>query len=453
MSDGHGRRWRWVAPVPVGRSRPAHGGGRRASPARGARQTGAASLVVLMMMLGASLLVAAWSQRHVLTELRIAGNQVRRAAAFEAAEAGLAWAQAMLNQPAAIGADCRSSAASGSESFRTRYLAPPDEAGRHLPRPRAPTGTPRSRQMLCARGTSGWRCACPGADAASLTAAGDETEPSYLVEFAPADAPGAIDVVSTGCNHLARPCLSGAADRADASVRLRVTLALLPAVRTPPAAALTTRGDIDAGAAALGLHNADAGSGGLAGHAGGRIAGALRVRTVPGGSGAAALLGGDEALAGLDATAFFARHFGIAQAQWALQPGVQTLSCPGVSCSGALRALAEAGADGARVAVPGDLQLDGPVQIGSAERPVVLVVDGTLTLSGAVEFHGLVHARQLRWDDAAPGSGALLHGAALVEQDYGGNGAPDLVRSAAVLRRLQQRDGSWVRVPGSWRDF
>lgn len=433
--------------------RPARGGARLPSRARGAPQAGAASLVVLLMMLGASLLLAAWSQRHVLTELRIAGNQVRRAAAFEAAEAGLAWAQAMLNQPAAIGADCRPSAVGGGESFRTRYLAPPDEAGWVRPRPRTPTGAPRSRQMLCARGASGWRCACPGADAAALTAAGDETEPSHLVEFAPAAAPGAIDVIATGCNHLARPCLPGAAQRADASVRLRVSLALLPALRTPPAAALTTRGDIDASAAPLGLHNADAASGGLAGHAGGRITGALRVQTAPGGSREAALLGGDEALASLDATAFFARHFGIDRTQWALQPGVQTLSCPGTSCGTALRAVAEGGADGVRVAMSGDMRLDGPVQIGSAERPVVLVVDGTLTLSGAVEIHGLVHARQLRWDDAAPGSGALLHGAALVEEDYGGHGAPDFVRSASVLRRLQQHEGSWVRVPGSWRDF
>lgn len=447
----HGRR-ETATGAPTVPSRPVHRGIRLRALAA-APQAGAASLVVLLMMLGASLLLAAWSQRHVLTELRIAGNQVRRAAAFEAAEAGLAWAQAMLNQPAAIGADCRPSTASGGESFRTRHLAPPDEAGWLRPRPRTPAGTPRPRQMLCARGGSGWRCACPGADAATLTVAGDETEPSYLVEFAPAAAPGAIDVVATGCNHLARPCLPGAADRADAVVRLRVTLALLPALRTPPAAALTTRGDIDAGASSLGLYNADAASGGLAGHAGGRITGALRLRTAPGATRAAALLGGDEALAGLDATAFFARHFGVDPTQWALQPGVQTLSCPGTSCSAALRALAEGGADGVRVAMPGDQRLDGPVQIGRAERPVVLVVEGTLTLSGAVEFHGLVHARQLRWDDAGPGSGALLHGAALVEQDYGGNGAPDLVRSASVLRRLQQRDGSWVRVPGSWRDF
>lgn len=421
---------------------------------RRARQAGAASLVVLLMLLGASLLLAAWSQRHVMTELRIAGNQVRRAAAFEAAEAGLAWAQAMLNQAAAVGADCRPAAAAGStETFRARYLDPPDETGRHPPRPRSPIGTPLPRQMLCAHGASSWRCDCPGAHAASLGTVGDEASPSYLIEFATAGTPGAIDVIATGCNHLARPCLPGASDRADAVVRLRVTLALLPAVLTPPAAALTARGDIDASAAALGVHNADAASGGLAAHAGGRITGSLRVQTAPGAPRAAALLGGDTPLASLDPTAFFARHFGIDRAQWALQPGVHTLACPEGACNNALRTAVDSAAEVARIAVPGDLRLDGPVQIGQPQRPVVLVVDGALVLSGAVELHGLVHARRMAWDDVAVGNGGLLHGAVLLDDGYAGNGAPDLVRGAALLRLLQQRAGTWVRVPGSWRDF
>ena len=167
---------------------------------------------------------------------------------------------------------------------------------------------------------------------------------------------------------------------------------------TPPAAALTTRGDIDAGAAALGLHNADAASGGLAAHAGGRITGPLRVQTAPGAPRDAALVGGDEALAGLDATAFFTRHFGIDRAQWALQPGVQSLPCPDGNCTAALRSAVENGTEVVRIAIPGNLRLDGPVQIGRAERPVMLVVDGTLTLNGAVELHGLVHARRMQWD-------------------------------------------------------
>ena len=414
---------------------------------------GAASLVVLLVMFGASLLLAAWSQRHVLTELRIAGNQVRRAAAFEAAEAGLAWTQAMLNQPAAVGADCRPAAPGATESFRARYLAPPDDTGHHRPRPRSPIGAPLPRQMLCARGPSGWQCHCPGADAASLSVDGDEAAPSYLITFEPAAAPGAVDVLAIGCNHLASPCLPGGTERADAVVRLRLTLALLPAVLTPPAAALTTRGDIDAGAAALGLHNADAASGGFAAHAGGRITGPLRVQTAPGAPRDAALVGGDEALAGLDATAFFTRHFGIDRAQWALQPGVQSLPCPDGNCTAALRSAVENGTEVVRIAIPGNLRLDGPVQIGRAERPVMLVVDGTLTLNGAVELHGLVHARRMQWDGVAPAGGGLIHGAVLLDEGYTGNGAPDLVRGAALMRLLQQRAGSWVKVPGSWRDF
>jgi hypothetical protein len=408
--------------------------------------------VVLLLLLMASLLVAGWASRNLLTEQRIAAGELRRIGAFEAAEAGLAWGQAMLDSAHPVGSDCR--AQPGGAHFVARYLGTPDVRGRFVPRqdPAAAGGVPL--QMLCARAAGGWRCHCPAAGPPQLTPEpGGATTPAYLLRFEAGDTPGTVQLVATGCDHLARPCLAGSGDVAGASTRLRLGLALLPALATPPAAPLTTLGTVDAGAAALGLHNADAQSGGLAVHAGGAVLGsALRVQTAPGGYPAHAVLGGDAALAALTAEQLFQRHVGSNRADWLQQPGVHRLDCTG-DCGPALQALLATRAGLTRIHVPGPLQLAGALQLGSPARPLQLVVDGDLLLRGPVQLHGLVHAHRLRWDAVSVGDGGLLRGAALLSQGYHGDGAPDIVYDAALLQRLRRQHGSWLRIPGSWRDF
>ena len=101
----------------------------------------------------------------------------------------------------------------------------------------------------------------------------------------------------------------------------------------------------------------------------------------------------------------------------------------------------------------GDAALDGPLDLGAPERPIVLLVDGALHLRGAVTLHGVVVAGSLDWRDSAAGSGALIRGAALIEGNYQGDAAADIVHDAAVLARLQRETGSFARVNGSWKDF
>ncbi len=419
------------------------------------RAAGAASLAVLLMLLGMSVLLAAWSQRLVLTELQGTRNQLQRAQAFEAAEAGLAWAQARLNDDRPIDTACRPEpAGGGGESFRRRTLRPGERAGEVEP-VLGTGGMPL--QMLCARTGTAWACHCPRADAPTpaLDLPDPGLAPSFLVALAASARGNQIDLIATGCSHLAAPCHPGRGDRADAVVRLRVTLARLPGMRTPPGAALTARGNIDAGPAALGLHNADSGSGGLAAQAGGQILGsALRVHAPPGAATASALLGGDDDLATLSPDRFFIRHFGSPKADWAAQPSVERVDCPPSGCTDALRAAIDRPGEGARrVWVRGDLRLHGPLQLGTAAQPLMLVVDGGIELRGPVALVGLVHASRLHWDEATPGSGALLRGAVLLEEGYTGQAAADLVYDASVMRRLQHEAGTWWRVPGSWRDF
>jgi hypothetical protein len=130
---------------------------------------------------------------------------------------------------------------------------------------------------------------------------------------------------------------------------------------------------------------------------------------------------------------------------------VTTVRCDG-PCGDTLRDAIAAGIDHPLIQVQGDLQLDGPLVLGTPQRPVLINVAGAAQLRGAVVIHGLLYSRTLRWDDTA-GSGALVRGAAISEAGYGGNGAPDIAYDAAVLAILKGNTGSFARVNGSWRDF
>ena len=414
---------------------------------------GAASLVVLLLLLMASLLVAAWSSRNLSTAQRIAASELRRIAAFEAAEAGLAWGQAMLNSQHPIGQACQ--ATSGGAGVLIRYLGPPDANGRFTPRPATATPGATALRMLCARSAAaGWACHCPDAGDPDLPPVHDgPSTPAFLLQFDSGSTPGTVQLLSIGCDELARPCLPGSSAVAGSSTRLRVGLALLPALASAPAAAITSLGSIDAGSAALGLHNADAHSGGLAAHSGGPIRGsAMRVQTVPGGPAAAATLGADPDLAATPPAALFLRHVGSSMSDWLRQPGVLQLDCH-ADCGATLQAALAEHAGLARIHLRGPSRLVGPLRLGSPTQPVQLVVDGALSLHGAVELHGLLHAHTLRWDELGVGQGGRVHGAVLLTGDYLGNGAPDIVYDAALMRRLRTQHGSWLRIPGSWRDF
>ncbi len=208
---------------------------------------------------------------------------------------------------------------------------------------------------------------------------------------APASAPSfTLDFADAGRPGIVRLVADGAGPP-DAVARQEVLLALQPALAQPPAAALTLR---DSGA---------------------------------------------------PAEAFFARHFGMARPTWLAQPVVQHLACSG-DCGAAVAAAA---AQRALIAVEGDLLLRGPLTLGSPERPLLLVVAGRLRIEGAVGFTGLALAAAVDWaGPTAPWRGALL-----VEGAAAGSGPFDLAHDPAVLQRLRNGQGSFVRVPGSWRDF
>ena len=412
------------------------------------RQRGAAALVVTMLLVFAMLIVVAWANRNVAIEARASANQYRSTQAFEAAEAGLEWTLAKLNDSTPMGDDCLPSGDPTAPSFRDRQLrvirsgfvaATWDNAG-----------TPAPLQAACVRGDAGWSCSCPSTGAPTLTpATGTTTAPAFTVTLATGAKPGLIVATANGCTRSDALCIATSDTGHESAARVEVTFGLVPGLRSAPVAALTARGSVDAGTSALGLHNPDPASGGTAVHAGGNVAGdALHFSAAAGSSLDGAIVSGDATLARLSNDRFFTRWFGMDKATWMSQPAATRIACSGNCAS----SIASAVAAGSRLlAIDGDLDLDGPVSLGTAERPVVLVAHGALRLRGAVTLRGVVAAASIDWRDTA--AGALVQGAAISEGDYAGDAAADIVRDATVLSRLQSGSGSFARVNGSWKDF
>jgi hypothetical protein len=104
----------------------------------------------------------------------------------------------------------------------------------------------------------------------------------------------------------------------------------------------------------------------------------------------------------------------------------------------------------------GNLNIDSAGDIGSALDPVVIVVNGDLqfTTSGVTIF-GVVYNRLLPAGDTdwtTTGSGQVT-GAVVAEGGVNGTGAVTVAYDADVIRLIRFNNGSFVRVPSSWRDY
>ncbi|MDE2627449.1 MAG: pilus assembly PilX N-terminal domain-containing protein [Burkholderiales bacterium] len=414
-------------------------------------QRGAAALVVTMLLFFAMMLVALFVNRNLVFEQRSAANQYRSTQAFEAAQAGLDWALAQLNQPQRLGPDCRPTVDPVASSFRSRYLNYVHASAMFVPATWSDSGVATALHPTCVRSGSGWACSCPSTGLPTLDPPeGTTPAAAFTLQFLPGDKPGIVRISATGCTSLAGACRPDAAAGADATAKIEVAFGLLAGLHTPPAAAITTRGAFDADTATVGVHNPDPTTG-IAIHAGTSIAASRARLTTPAGAPTSgALVGGDGALAALGTDRYFAAAFGIDKAGWKNQPAVTRIVCRG-DCSGALAAAIDATADSALIWVDGDLALSGPLTLGSPQRPVAIATSGAVRLEGAVALYGVLYGAALRWDDTA--GGAFVRGAALSEGGYQGTGAPEFFYDTAVLAVLAGNAGSFARVNGSWRDF
>ena len=419
------------------------------------RQRGAAALGVVLMLLAALGLAAGLAHRSLLFEQRSSANQLRSTRAFEAAEAGQAWAQAQLNRGTPIGADCEpGSALAGDSDFRTRYLALDAATGRFAPRSLATPGGPQALQSACVATDEGFACRCPVDAEPPLDDFAGSAQPAFFVRFEAEPRTGMVRLVVTGCDALGAACRPGTAGAGAgaSSAQVQATLALLPALATVPGAALTARSAIDAGGA-LTLVNQDEAAGGDTARAGGAIAlpVALLV-TLPGRDASESAVAMAEPLAGLDAARLLVRLLGVDGDRWRALPGVQRVDCR-ADCATRLAQAESASFAPARLWIDGDLALEGPFALGSADKPVLLVVDGQLRLQGDVTIHGVVVTLADDWDTGASGGGAQVCGAVVALGSVRGSGTLAIVRDADGLGLLHRGAGHFARVAGGWRDF
>ena len=418
---------------------------------RGALRGVATVPLVLMLLLGLGIL-GLYANRGLVFEQRTAANQARSTQAFEVAEAGLEWAGAMLNTAAAIGADCQPDT-SQSQSFRDRFLSFDAATGTVAPRADS-VNTGTSLRAACVFTAAGVRCSCPASGFPTFGA--DAIGENFLVTFeAPSPArPGVVRLTITGCTSTGvtakdPTCLPGGNGRSDARARITALHALLPLLGTAPAAPVTLVGNVtwQGSGAAVGIYNTDAATQGITIRAGGSVdASKARVTSLPGTPAANSIVANDGALSVLSPQALFTSFFGMGREAW------RSLATE-VACGGNCTAdLATAVAGGAQaIWVEGDLELQGNAEIGTADRPVVIVVNGRMTMRGTANINGLVYASD--WDNSGGGA-ALLRGAAVSETGFTANGSADFYFDPLVLQRLTRGgSGAFVRLPGSWRDF
>ena len=423
------------------------------------RRHGFAALTVVMILFFVMAMVAAYTNRNLIFEQRIATNSYRANRALEAADAGVEWTVALLNG-GRINANCQPSNTVTDTDFRRRYQtdAPIGVTGEggydHI---WADVGNNRI-YPACVNREGVLSCICPtlGVAAPAIGGVADGLGSAFRVEFLrPGNAvrPGAIAFAARGCasvgtgagactsqRHVALPTVDGLSGAL-------TTVGLVRALPISPIAALTAGSTISG--TALSISNTDAATG-LAAHAASAPAPAAGVvYRGPAGSSVSPWLA-DSALTDLRAEAndgWFRKMFGMDPATYRRQPAVRLVDCTNGCTSASLTNVVQ-GYPRNPIWVPGNLDLDTAGALGSAADPVMLIVAGQLTISANVVITGFVHADSIVW--AAGAAGASVRGAMVARDTFAAASLATLDYDRAVLDLISLRYGSFVRAPGSW---
>jgi hypothetical protein len=421
---------------------------------------GVASLIVVMVLFFIVSLVAAYASRNQIFEQRTSANQYRSMQALEAAEAGLEWALAQLNA-GRITDQCLPSASPSTElAFRDRYLNFDPGTGLITQR-RGPTNADYLFPT-CVFDGGDWSCSCPSDGAPSLnppTSAGPHA--AFRLFFKTMAQPGLVQVLANACTKLDDSCLQfntagyssqiGATNEGAASVSVVLSIAGGPS--SPPLAALTVRGSVGLSGAAR-VYNTDSTSGGLTIQSGGAITAPLLVAgTLPGTPGGG-LAPNDTVMSPNTFTSarMFPAVFNMWRETYQEQPAALAINCAAGSCTAQQIRDAAAMNPGRPMWVNGGLTLDTPGDIGSAAAPVLVTVNGDLSFGSAgATLYGLVFVRSDLW--TVGGTSGTLRGALVADGDVIGAGTPTVIYDADVLNHLRTYTGSFVRVPGTWKDY
>jgi len=419
-------------------------------------QSGAATLIVTMVLLFSTSIVMLYLNRNILFEQRTAANQVRATTAIEVAEAGIEWATGMLSTAWDIDANC-DFLTTTNISFRRKYIQTQWNA------------TPATSDVVpalttypgCKINGTTRTCNCPnvpgsGAATASL---GPAVLPGFTVTFAATDDPEAVRVISTGCTAQAGTCTPGTRGDSEATASVSAILKLRPLLRAAPASPLTCGVNCNIGGS-YNISNTDVNTNGILINAGGTISpNGGTTTTTPGQPTANAMVGSDSSLTAL-ATAdptcsnstMFKAYFGSTLAQYAASPMVKTI--PNCTTAGSCGTAVDAAYnDGWRSFYfpQGFARNNSSGSLGSASDPVTIVSGGDVEINGNIDVYGVVFANNATVNGTGSGN-MTLHGALVTCGNFNANGNGTLDYDPAVLESIRRATGAFVRVPGSWTD-
>lgn len=405
---------------------------------------GMSTLFVVIALFFVTALAGAFANRHLLTELRVARLVGDDRRAQVAAEQGLERALTLMNGDS-VDDECQATP-SGHRSAMDRWIRPLD-SGHLVSRLDAQDAT----VLLCDRDpTDDWRCRCAGEQAPVGRAAEATPSSSVRVALQPVPSqPGQLWLAAHGCAEASARC-EAPAPTADASQgrgsQRHMQVALLPALRQVPSAALVAGGAVDLGDG-MAVVNTDAATGGVALRSGGRLAGSDGALIGPNGARSGEqVLSHDTELAQLRPQELLRRLVGMSIDVWTRHPALRVLRCEARCDASSVAALFNQGAR--FVWVDGSLRVDREVQWGEPERPLALLVGGDLDWSAPSRWRGaLLVAGEAR---LSGGTGqARFDGGVVVGGGVRGDASVQIVHQAKLLRLLQHQVGSFVRVPGS----
>jgi hypothetical protein len=412
-------------------------------------QRGAAALLVVVVLFFILAMVTAYAGRNLIFEQRTSVNNQRAAQAFEAAESGLDFAIGLLGS-GRVDAECVSTNDVTQNTFRQRHLTQ-DPNGNFVI-----GGALANLRPTCMLLQGGARCGCPAVGLPDLIVPVG-LAPAFQVRFeSPGFAqPGIVRAISKGCSSIGSQCLAGAPN-ADAVAEVSVLLGLNSALSTPPAAPLTVRSTLNVNNGALNVINTDVPTRGITIDAGGAIIndGNIRLFSTPGTPGSASVLASDPSLSALTEDRMFVSVFGMDRDTYRSQPAAVRVDCAG-DCALAI-ATAVSRNPGRVIWLQGPVTIDSNLVLGSAAEPVMLFVQGDLTVSANLQLFGVLYQHNglgaaLTWSTTA--GSTVIQGAAIAEGSLSVLGAPTIIFDPGVLRTINLTQGSMVRIPGSWRDF
>lgn len=424
---------------------------------------GMAALTVVMLLFFVMALVAGYTNRNLIFEQRISANNYRSTKALEAADAGVEWAVAMLNG-GRVTTSCQASNVAQDDDFRRRFLADAPEDSLNGPGGYdLAWGVNLAGRMFpsCINRGGALTCICPSATvrAPDISAPADGVGSAFAVSFLlPGNEarPGAIQIAARGC---ASPglgntaCFSQSSDtpQVDSVFNALVTLGLVRALPIAPIAALTAGTTIDASAGTLLISNPDRQTA-MAVNAGAGLTpgGADRFEGPSGADRSETtrlVRTNDPTLANLAAApndGWFRSNFGADPIAFSRQPATMMINCD-AGCTWDDVANTVASYPRNPIYIRGNLTLDAAGDVGTPQNPVMLVVNGTLTMASGATITGFLHGRSVAWTAAG-----TVRGAVMSSSTFTTSSTTTIVYDAPALKTISLRYGSFVRVPGSW---